>query len=162
MSIRVTAKDLVLLGHGGYEGGAVNTKLPKNIDLYILQPIGYTLTTEVASALINQKKIDKLILHHDNNSGNKAINPPTVVFKGGEYAPDLKLYDLGSELDWGNQTIGQRKNVVTVDKETSLSELIKTNAKIKKAIEQLSGDEKLNLYWSACASQVSGNRCSLD
>ncbi|WP_029275941.1 putative adhesin [Pedobacter borealis] len=161
MSIQTTDRDLVLLGHGSYSGGAVNIKLPENIDLYILQPIGYTLTTNVASSLIKQVKIDKLTLHHDNNSGNSTIYPPTIVFKGGENAPNLKLYDLGSLSDWGNQTIGQRMNVVTVNKETSLSELIETNVRIKKAIEQLSKNEKLNLYWSACASQISGNRCDL-
>lgn len=56
MSVQVTNKDLVLLGYGGYSGGAHNMKLPENIDLYILPPVGYTLMTDVAAALIQQKR----------------------------------------------------------------------------------------------------------
>jgi hypothetical protein len=161
MSVQVTNKDLVLLGHGSYPGGATNTKLPENMDLYVLQPVGYTLMTDVASALIQQKQITKLILHHDNGSGDTTIDPPMAIYEGGKNAPDLTLYDLGSLSDWGKKTIGQKKNVVTINKPTLLSELIKTDEKIKEAIKQLPKDGKLKLYWSACASQVSGNSASL-
>jgi len=161
MSVQVTNKDVVLLGHGSYAGGAMNTKLPENIDLYILQPVGYTLLTDVASALINQYLISKLVLHHDNGSGSTEIDPPMAIYKGGENAPNLKLYDLGSLTDWGRVTIGDKKNVVTVNNPTLLSELIKTNEKIQEAIHDLPKGEKLKLYWSACASQVSGNSASL-
>ena len=161
MSVQVTNKDIVLLGHGSYAGGATNTKLPTNIDFYVLPPVGYTLKTDVAEALIHQQEIKKLVLHHDNGSGDTTIEPPMAVYKGGENAPNLKLYDLGSLSDWGRQTIGARTNVVTVGEPTLLSDLLKSDQKIKEAIKQLPPGGKLKLYWSACASQVRGNSASL-
>ncbi|AXG71055.1 hypothetical protein KORDIASMS9_03310 [Kordia sp. SMS9] len=161
MSVQVTNKDLVLLGHGSYSGGATNTMLPENIDLYILQPIGYTLMTDVASAMINQVLINTLTLHHDNSSGTSTIEAPTAVYRGGNLAPNLTLYDLGSLSDWGKRTIGDKTNVVTVSTATLLSELIKHDEKIQEAVKQLAKGEKLKLYWSACANQVSGNYASL-
>ncbi|MCT4581466.1 MAG: hypothetical protein N4A35_08625 [Flavobacteriales bacterium] len=161
MSVQVTNKDIVLLGHGSYPGGAKNTKLPEEIDLYILQPVGYTLMTDVAEALIKQQLISKLVLHHENSGKDELINPPMAVYKGGDNAPDLTLYDLGSLSDWGRRVIGSKKNVVTVGEATLLSELIRSNEKIQEAIKALPKGEKLKLYWSACASQVSGNSASL-
>lgn len=161
MSVQVTNKDLVLLGHGSYAGGGKNTKLPDNIDLYVLPPVGYTLMTDVAAAMIQQRVISTLVLHHDNGSGNTTITPPVAVYNGGGYAPDLKLYDLGSLSGWGIKTIGDKKNVVTVNSPTLLSDLLKSDPKIKAALQSLPKNEKLKLYWSACASQVSGNSASL-
>lgn len=161
MSVKVTNNDIVLLGHGSYAGGAKNTKLPNNIDFYVMQPVGYTLKTDVASAMIKQNEIKELVLHHANGSGDTTVEPPVALYEGGKNAPDLKLYDLGSLSDWGRQTIGTKQNVVTVGEPTLLSELIKTNQKIKLAIAKLPEGSKLKVYWSACASQVSGNSASL-
>ncbi|MBE0391982.1 hypothetical protein BJQ96_01827 [Flavobacterium sp. PL0002] len=160
MSVQITNKDIVLLGHGSYEGGAKNKKLPNNIDLYLLPPIGYTLKTDVAAAMIHQDQIAKIVLHHATG-GTEVVDPPMAVYKGGDLAPDLKLYNLGTLSDWGKKTIGDKKNVVTVDKDILLSELILTNDKIKEAVKKLLPGEKLKLYWSACANQVSGNYASL-
>lgn len=160
MSVQVTDRDIVLLGHGSYSGGANNFKLPASIDLYILPPIGYTLMTDVATALIQQSKIKKLELNRDRGSIN-VIEPPVAAYKGGNLAPDLTLYDLGSLTEWGEMTIGSKKNVVTVDRATLLSELIKSNAKIIEALKKLPQGEKLKLYWSACANQVSGYTAGL-
>ncbi|KFF05317.1 putative adhesin [Flavobacterium reichenbachii] len=160
MSVKVTNKDIVLLGHGSYPGGATNTKLPDNIDLYLLPPVGYSLTTDVAAALIHQEEIKNLVLHHDKSTtGN--IEPAVAVYKGGELAPNFTLYNLDSLSEWGKKTIGDKKNVVTVDNDTLLSELITSNAKIKDALKILGPGEKLKLYWSACANQVSGYWASL-
>ncbi len=160
MSVQVTNKDIVLLGHGSYPGGATNTKLPDNIDLYLLPPVGYSLAIDVAAALIHQQKIDNLVLHHDNSpSGN--IEPAVGVYKGGELAPNFTLYNLGSLSKWGKETIGDKKNVVTVEQDTLLSDLLTSNVKIKEAISKLGKGEKLKLYWSACANQVSGYWASL-
>lgn len=160
MSVQVTNKDIVLLGHGSYPGGATNTKLPDNVDLYLLPPVGYSLSTEVATALIHQDKINNLVLHHDNSpTGN--IAPPVGVYTGGNLAPNFTLYDLGSLADWGKKTIGDKKNVVTVNQSTLLSELLTSNEKIKEALSKLGKGEKLKLYWSACANQVSGYWASL-
>ena len=161
MSVQVTNKDIVLLGHGSYAGGATNAKLPANIDLYVLQPIGYTLMTDVAAALIQQTKIDKLKLHHANGSGDEIIEPAFTVYKGGDLAPDLTLYDLDTLSDWGKRVIGTKTNVVTVNAPTLLSVLLASNSKIKDALGKLAVGEKLKLYWSACASQVDGNSASL-
>jgi len=161
MSVQVTNNDIVLLGHGSYPGGATNTRLPDNIDLYILQPVGYTLMTDVAAALINQSLIPKIKLNHDNGSGSKLIDPPMAVYKGGDNAPNLTLYDLGSLADWGRRTIGDKQNVVTVNRPTMLADIIKTNSKIIEALKRLPKGGKLKLYWSACASQVSGNSASM-
>ncbi|WP_026752991.1 putative adhesin [Sediminibacter sp. Hel_I_10] len=160
MSVRVTDKDIVLLGHGSYSGGLQNTELPKNIDLYILPPVGYTLKTDVAEALIEQRLINKLELHH-RDGDNTIIDTPMAVYQGGSNAPDLKLYDLGSLSEWGRTTIGRKKNVVTVNRPTFLSQLIKDDPKIKEDLRQLPNGEKLKLYWSACAAQISGNSASL-
>lgn len=160
MSVQVTDRDIVLLGHGSYSGGANNFKLPASIDLYILPPIGYSLKTDAASALIQQFKIEKLKLNHDGVFVS-VIDPPVAVYKGGNLAPDLTLYDLGSLTEWGKKTIGSKKNVVTVDRATLLSELIKSNAKIIEALKKLPQGEKLKLYWSACANQVSGYTAGL-
>lgn len=161
MSVQVTNSDIVLLGHGSYAGGATNTKLPVNVDLYVLQPVGYTLTTDVAAALIQQTKINQLILHHDNGSGDTPIDAPVAVYKGGNLAPDLTLYNLGDLAGWGNTIIGTKTNVVTVNAPTLLSKLLATDPKIAAAISKLPKGQNLKIYWSACASQVSGNRASL-
>ncbi|WP_417444175.1 putative adhesin [Joostella sp.] len=161
MSVHVSNKDIVLLGHGSYSGGAKNFKLPETIDLYVLQPVGYTLMTDVAAALITQQPITKILLHHANGSGNTLIDPPMAIYRGGELAPDLMLYDLGELTSWGQKVIGNKKNVITVSTTISLSDLITTQSKIKVALDNLPKGEKLKLYWSACASQVSGNNASL-
>ena len=161
MSVHVSDKDIVLLGHGSYSGGAKNFMLPDTIDLYVLQPVGYTLITDVAAAMITQQLITKLLLHHANGSGDTLIDPPMAVYKGGELAPALKLYDLGELTPWGKKVIGNKKNVVTVSATISLSDLITTNSKIRKALDDLPSGEKLKLYWSACASQIGGNSASL-
>ncbi|MES2574649.1 MAG: hypothetical protein V4572_06885 [Bacteroidota bacterium] len=160
MSIQVTNKDLVLLGHGSYGGGTTNTTLPVEIDLYILQPVGYTLMTDVASALIQQREIRQIRLRHDGR-GNDFIDPPIAKYLGGTLAPNFTLYNLGSLSEWGKTIIGNKKNVVTVDRDTLLSELIKSDPKINEALKQLPKGEKLKLYWSACANQVSGYTASL-
>jgi len=160
MSVKVNDNDIVLLGHGSYDGGANNFMLPSNIDLYVLQPVGYSLTTDVASALIQQTQIDSLVLHH-NGSGNATIAAPVAVYTGGGNAPNFSLYNLGDLSDWGTKTIGSKQNVVTVSATTTLSNLISSNAKILAALKKLSKGDKLKLYWSACANQVSGNYASL-
>ena len=161
MSLQITNKDIILLGHGNYSGGGTITKLPENIDLYILQPLGYTLRTDVAAALIKQKLIKKLILHHETGSDDRSIAPNSTIFSGGEFAPDFKMYDLGHLSDWGKETIGDKKNIVTVKKPSLLSELIRTDKKINEALKLLSKDEKLKLYWSACDNQIRGNSARL-
>lgn len=161
MSVKITDKDIVLLGHGSYPGGATNIMLPENVDLYILQPIGYTLMTDVAAALIKQDLIEELILKHENGSGNSTCVAPFVKYVGGKNAPDFTLYDLGSLSKWGSNVIGNRTNVVTVNAPSLLSELLLSNSKIKAALKELNGNDKLRLYWSACANQVSGNSASL-
>lgn len=160
MSVRVTDKDIVLLGHGSYAGGVDNIKLPERIDLVVLAPLGYTLKTDVAEAMIDQRLIRYLMLHHRGGS-TEIIETPVAVYKGGEKAPNLKLYDLGSLSDWGRCTIGNKRNVVTVQKLTSLSDLIADNSKIRKALNELPQGKRLTLYWSACAAQISGNSASL-
>ena len=159
MSVKVTDKDIVLLGHGSYEGGTVNFKLPDNINLYVLQPVGYSLMTDAASALIQQTEIKTLVLH----GGGKVSTVPAniVVFNGGQNAPNLKLYNLGDLADWGKKTIGAKQNVVTVAQTISLLDLINSDIKIKAALKALSNGQKLNIYWSACANQVSGYYASL-
>lgn len=161
MSVQVTNKDLVLLGHGSYPGGATNTKLPSNVDLYILQPVGYSLLTTVASELIDQERIDQLELHHENDSGTSIIEPAIGIYKGGESTPNLTLYNLGGLEQWGVETIGDKQNVVTVNETTLLSELLTSNTKILDAINKLAKDETLKLYWSACLYQTSENYASL-
>ncbi len=51
--------------------------------------------------------------------------------------------------------------MVTVEQDTLLSDLLTSNVKIKEAISKLGKGEKLKLYWSACANQVSGYWASL-
>ncbi|KPC52578.1 putative adhesin [Amantichitinum ursilacus] len=166
MAIQVSNQDIVALGHGSYEGGAKNFTLPAGVDLYILQPVGYTLTTGVAEALIGQRAIDKLYLSHWQQ-GTKKWGPatewePSPALPGGSLAPDLTLYPLGDLADWGKKTIGGRTNVVLTDQQISLSELLKTNAAIQAAIKaQVAKGGKLKLYWSACAAQISGSRAHI-
>lgn len=160
MSVQVTNRDLILLGHGSYAGGSGNTRLPENIDLYILQPIGYTLMLDAATALINQTEIKTLALKRDGGE-TLTIDAPCAVFLGGNDAPDLILYDLGSLSAWGKMVIGGKENVVNVNEPTLLSQLIKSNRKIHEAVRKLPVGAKLKLYWSACANHVSGNTASL-
>lgn len=159
MSVKVTDKDIVLLGHGSYDGGVQNFKLPDNINLYVLQPVGYSLMTGAASALIQQTEIKTLVLHGGGKT--TTVSAPIAVYNGGQNAPNLKLYDLGDLVDWGKQTIGAKQNVVTVAQTISISDLINSDVKIKAALKALSIGQKLNIYWSACANQVSGYYASL-
>jgi hypothetical protein len=160
MSVQVTNEDIVLLGHGSYSGGVNNTRLPANVDLYLLPPVGYSLMTGLAAALINQTKIDKITLRH-NGVSPEVVDAPFATYLGGTDAPNLTLYDLGTLADWGIEIIGDKKNVITVGNTTLLSELIKSDAKIAAALKILPKGEKLKLYWSACANQVSGYTASL-
>ncbi len=157
MTIKVTNNDVVLLGHGSYLGGADNFNLPPEVELYILQPAGYTLECGVAAALIRQESIAKLVLHHANGSGNSDW-VPAAPYRDGALAPDLILHNLESLADWGRQVIGPRLNVVTVDRDIRLSELLGGNHAIRAAIaREVKAGRKLRLFWSACANQVSGN-----
>jgi len=160
MSVKVTNDDIVLLGHGSYQGGSINTRLPANIDLYLLPPVGYSLMTGLASTLINQMEIKKIQLSHNGNPV-EIIDVPFVEYLGGTDAPNLILHDLGDLTEWGKRTIGDKKNVVTVSKDTLLSELITSDPKIVVALEKLPKGKKLKLYWSACANQVSGYTASM-
>lgn len=160
MSVQVTDNDIVFFGHGSYQGGGKNMRLPQNIDLYILQPVGYTLKTEVASALIQQSEIKKLTLHY-NDSNSIPVEPPFAVYTGGSFAPDFTLYEFGSLIEWGKMTIGDKKNVVTVNQDTLQSELIISDVKIREAMKKLPKGKKLKLYWSACANQVREHYVSL-
>lgn len=161
MTIQVNDKDIVFLGHGSYQGGAKNFALPNGVELYLMQPVGYTMTLAVAEALIGQQPIGKLRLKHDNGSGDADWEPAAPI-QGGNLAPDLILHDLGSLRSWGQGVIGNRGNVVTVTGDTLLSALLAGNAAVKNAIkEQQSQGKKLRLFWSACANQVSGNVLTL-
>jgi hypothetical protein len=155
MSIQVTDSDIVLLGHGTYKGGAQNFKLPDGVELYIVQPVGYTLMTTVAEALIGQQAIAAIKLHHKDSTPPDAWLPEPLA--GGAMAPDLILHDLDTLAKWGQKTIGARRNVVTVDHDTRLSELLSGNAAIKAAIKaQTDKGKKLRVFWSACAAQIDG------
>lgn len=160
MSVQVTDKDIVLFGHGSYEGGAIHMQLPHNIDLYVLQPIGYSLKAGVAKALIDQELIQILALRFGNSSPTDIL-VPFVKYSGGSLAPNFILYNLGELSEWGKKTIGDKENVVTVNEDTLLSELISNNEKIQSAIKSLPEGEKLKLYWSACANQISGYTAGL-
>lgn len=79
----------------------------------------------------------------------------------GFFAPDLILDDLGPQSDLGKKIIGDKKNIVTVYKSISLSELLKSNKKINEALKHLPEGEVLKLYWAACADQVEANYATL-
>lgn len=144
MTIQVTNADRVLLGHGSYEGGATNFTLPQGFELIVLQPVGYTLGVDVAERLIAQRSIDKLVLKHDNGSGDSNWTVPGATYKGGGSAPDLVLHDLAGTAVQGSTAA----NVVLVNSDTRLSDLVKKLGPAR-------------LFWCACANQVSGNRAYL-
>ncbi|GEM_PF-2821323 len=157
MSVCVSLQDLILFGHGSYKGGTTLFKLPANIELYILQPIGSALRLAVVQYLIKGHTIEKLGLYKDGNDKEiNLIEVPTAVYKPGEDAPDLVLNHLGKQEEIGRQFIGKNTHVVTVNQSIKLSELIKTDEKIKSAIAKLPKNGVLKLYWAACASQEEG------
>lgn len=160
MSVQVTNKDIVLLGHGSYPGGDTHTKLPENINLYLLPPVGYSLKTGLAETLIDQNEIEQITLRYDGGNP-KIIDAPFVEYVGGSNVPNFTLYNLGDLSEWGKKTIGDKKNVVTVSDDTLLSVLIESNPTILAALKKLPEGEKLKLYWSACANQVRGYTASL-
>jgi len=160
MSVKVTNKDIVLLGHVSHEGGSRNTRLPANIDLYLLPPPGYNLMINLAAALIDQMEIRQIRLSRDGNPAT-IIDVPFVEYLGDTDAPDLILQDLDALSGWGKRAIGDKKNVVTVGRATSLSELIASDPKILAALKELPNGEKLKLYWSACSNQISGYTAGL-
>jgi len=159
MTVKVTDSDLILLGHGSYHGGADNITLPPNIDLYILQPVGYTLYTDVAEALIDQETITQLKLVHTDGESTLFDAPASMCY-GGKLAPNLTLYPLGELEEWGRNAIGSKTNVVTVNTTTSLADLLESD-EIISAKRRLASGKNLKLYWSACANQISGYSAQL-
>ena len=150
-TVQLQPNDLVLLGHGSYPGGAKNFTLPANIDLQILQPVGYTLTTDVPENLLGAKSISKLVLHHDNGTSDWV---PADLLHGGSGAPDLTLYPLGTLAGWGDTVTRGHTNVLQVTSPTLLSALL-AQTTVTNRVKALPGGQHLRIIWMACTNQIS-------
>ncbi|NHZ33338.1 putative adhesin [Massilia rubra] len=157
MPITTSSTDLILAGHGSYEGGADNFVMPANVDFYLLQPVGTGLTDGPALALVGNKPIDRLVLRTSITAVTD-LQPMGMpkVFKAGEMAPNLVLHDL-ADLKTAVQAAIPKgaTNVIMVGKDTKLQDLLKTDAvqKLIKANTARQPGSKTRVFWAACANQ---------
>lgn len=156
MTLQATKDDIILLGHGGYTGGVDNMALPAGLDLHILGPVGAVLTVGAAKLLIDAKVIKTLkITTGDKENVLMPDGGFPNVYKGGQRAPNLHLFSLGSATDPIRTTLltGHVLTPELVTKETTLAELVKLPAIARKAAEAAKAGKSVRVFWAACASQ---------
>ncbi|NHZ93147.1 hypothetical protein F2P45_29665 [Massilia sp. CCM 8733] len=159
MPVTTSSNDVILAGHGSYEGGADNFVMPANVDFYLLQPVGTGLTDGPVLALVGCKPIDRLVLRTSVTavSDLQPMGMPKI-FRAGERAPNLVLYDLGSLKSTVQAAIPRgASNVVMVAKDTKLQDLLKSDAvqKVIKANTAKQTGARTRVFWAACANQDS-------
>lgn len=156
MTLQANKDDIILLGHGGYEGGVDNFTLPAGLDLYILGPVGAVLQVAAAKLLIDAREIKKLVL---DTHGKKSTLMPDNQFPhkycAGQSAPNLWLSSLGPANDpirthllTGNVLVPE-----LVDAKTELADLVKLPAVASKAAEAAKVGKSVRMFWAACATQ---------
>ncbi len=157
MPITTTPNDVILTGHGSYQGGAAICPLPAHVELHLLQPVGSALTETVVNALVGNLPIDRLIVEH-NASGTKTVDDLSrmgipQVYTGPTNVPNLVLHDL-ADLKASTQAavVKGPNHVVMVSKDTVLSDLL-----LLPDIQQLirvhtAANTNLRIFWAACTS----------
>jgi hypothetical protein len=158
MPIRTTANDVILVGHGSYQGGAVNFQLPAHVELHLLQPVGAAMTDGPVKALVGQRPIDRLILWQTGTGADRFDDLPKrgipTVYSGPTQVPDLVLHDLGDLKTLVQSAIAKGPNhVIMVTKDTRLSQVM-VMPDIQKLIAAAgAAGSRLRVFWAACAVQ---------
>jgi hypothetical protein len=156
MPITTTSNDIIVAGHGSYDGGAANFTLPPHVDLYLILPVGYGLTDGPVTALVGRRPIDRLaIVAPTAVTDLQPMGMPTV-FRAGGSAPNLTLYDLGDERTAVTGALPTHAdNVFMVSSPTKLQDLL-NRADVKQRIAaSLAAQPGANvrLFWAGCAIQ---------
>jgi len=159
MPITTTSNDIILAGHGSYEGGAAQFTVPAGIDLYLLQPVGSGLTDGPVLALVGNKPIDRLVLRTSITlvSDLQPTGMPQVI-KAGEKAPNLVLHDLSTLKKLVQDAIPKgATNVVLVSQDARLQDLLNSDAVQKQVKSNAAKRPGTNtrVFWAACANQDS-------
>lgn len=154
MAVQITPNDLIMLGHGTYEGGAANFVLPDNVELHVLQPVGTCLRVALAQQLISGAAVATLWLM----DGQRRIEDLTAlgfphVYSAGVRVPELTLYGLGSAAQYF-QNPGQGMQVLTVAQPTSLQALLALPGTQARIDERKRQGHPLRVFWLACANQL--------
>jgi len=152
MPITTTPNDVILVGHGTYQGGANNFTLPAGVDLWMLQPVGSAVTDGPVTALVGNTPIDRLILRQSNGAWDdfRTLGLPNVIH-GGQQAPNLILHDLGDLKPLVQAAIARGPNhVIMVTQDTTLQTLL-ARPDVQRLIQaHLASRSALRVFWAAC------------
>lgn len=162
-ALQTNAFDVLLLGHGSYQGAKKMTTLPAGVELWVLQPVGTIMTDGPIHALIRMKPIDRLILY----SGVKTSIPEITdlggagfpkVYNPGDTVPDMILHDLDklkSSIGRVVKEAGKHQalpHIITVDNDTSLSSLLGSKDVKKWLTGRKQTGKNLRVFWAACTA----------
>jgi hypothetical protein len=155
MPIQTNNNDVILAGHGTYQGGAQNFQLPANVDLYLLETAGVGLAVVTGMAVLGNKPIDRMVAVFSNQITQDLCNIVPNVYTGGSMAPNLILHNLGQQ---SAQMLGAvpagAKNVFTVNADTTLSNLLnRADVAAYIAAQHSITGKNVRVFWAACAIQ---------
>lgn len=154
MAVQINPDDIVLLGHGTYEGGAANFPLPAGIELHVLQPVGTRLRVSLARKLVAGQAVPTLwLMDGDRRVEDLGALGFPHVYANGENVPQLTLYPLGDvAAEFSGASRGME--VGMVDRPTSLQELLGKGLIQARIKEQRAQGKALRVFWLACANQL--------
>jgi hypothetical protein len=132
--IQTTKDDLIFNGHGAYQSDGDTTTVPDRVELWLLAPIGASISYDTGWALANMKKISRLDI---KNPGFDILfdNMP-MIYPAGSKAPNLIL-----PPDRRITIKPFSPAVLGVKEDTKLSELWKF----------IKPDKTIRCYWAACS-----------
>ncbi|MEO7496301.1 MAG: putative adhesin [Massilia sp.] len=152
MPISTCANDIILAGHGSYEGDD-SFILPDSVELHLLAPMGAGLLDGPVTALVGNWQIDRLALQKPSNEvlDLYPLNVPTVI-GGGQRSPNLILEGLGFARAFVMAAVPRgASNVFTVDADTTLADLL-ARADVATTIDAfrtLRPKERVKIFWAA-------------
>lgn len=155
MPIQTNSNDVVLAGHGSYQGGVQNFQLPPNVDLYLLETVGIGLAVVTGMALVGNKPIDRMVAVFPTRQIQDLYNVVPNIYKSGDLAPNLVLHNLGPQAP---QMLGAvpagAKNVFTVTADTTLQNLLQRPDVVACiAAQHAITKTNVRVFWAACATQ---------
>lgn len=169
--ITTNGKDLILVGHGTYLGGADTFVLPQGVELHLTQPVGSALIIGAAAVLLTNTVVDRAVLVRQPPRFDKKgaqVAPAGkgwddfatlqigngTVYHPGDRAPNLVLHDLGEDKAT-LQDIAQHghSHVVYVGADSHLSDILANDPTVKSLIKAaVDSKQVLRVVWAACTA----------
>lgn len=177
--IQTTENDILLIGHGSTGDPSETINLPANVELWVMQPIGFTLTDKTMQALVQMEPIEKLCTSETSSSGKRMVADAynfVSVYKG--RAPNLTLSPLEEQQEMVDGFIddcnAQNKPfylTTAEDQGLSLNDLLyapeyenvtqinnqnASRVRLRQKLDELSENgPPLRIFWAACSSHLS-------